>query len=219
MAMQHAVDSVAAILAAPTDGESNLRRCLVTRVVAPKAALVRFAADPDGRLVPDLEERLPGRGLWMTADRDIVAAARSAAVSKVARARVEVPEDLAGRVEALLARRCLETLGLARRAGQAVAGYEKVRQWLRAGQARVILAAADGAEGGREKVHRLAPDVPVVAVLTRAELGAVFGRDQCAHAVVSGARLGDRLLRDGRRLNGFRKGAESAKSEGSDGRA
>jgi predicted RNA-binding protein YlxR (DUF448 family) len=218
MAEMNVADS-AAVIAAAADGGPAMRRCVVTRAAAPKATLVRFAADPEGRLVPDLEERLPGRGLWITADRDIVASARSAALSKAARAAVEVPADLADRVEALLVRRCLETLGLARRAGQAVAGYEKVRQWLRGGRGHVILAAADGADGGREKVSRTAPDIPVVAVLTRTELGAVFGRDQCTHAVVSGSRLGDRLLRDGRRLDGFRAGAGTAISERSDGKA
>ena len=81
------------------------------------------------------------------------------------------------------------------------------------------LAAADGADGGREKIRRAAPDVPVLAVLTRVELGAVFGRDQCTHAVVAGSRLGDRLLHDGRRLDGFRAGAGAELSERSDGRA
>ena len=51
------------------------RRCLVTGEVRPKAALVRFVVSPDGAIVPDIAERLPGRGLWLTARRDIVAAA------------------------------------------------------------------------------------------------------------------------------------------------
>src|SRR5437870_12059149 len=49
-------------------GES-LRRCVVTRAVLPKAALVRFVVGPTGEIVPDVAARLPGRGLWVKAER------------------------------------------------------------------------------------------------------------------------------------------------------
>ncbi|HET6224250.1 MAG TPA: DUF448 domain-containing protein, partial [Dongiaceae bacterium] len=52
-----------------------LRRCLVTREVLPKTDLVRFVVGPDGVLVPDVAGRLPGRGLWVKAQRDVLAAA------------------------------------------------------------------------------------------------------------------------------------------------
>ncbi|MCP4330486.1 MAG: RNA-binding protein [Alphaproteobacteria bacterium] len=188
---------------ADVPGEAE-RRCVATRSVLPKGRLIRLVAGPGNELVPDLAERLPGRGLWITSSRDIVTAATDHVFSKAARARVTVPDGLADSIETLLARRCIETLGLARRAGQAVAGFEKAREWLRNGRGHVILAATDAAAGGREKVARLAPSVPVLEVLTRDELGSVFGRDESAHAVVSAGRLAERLLFDGRRLAGFR---------------
>ncbi len=170
-----------------------------------KAALVRFVVAPDGTLVPDVAARLPGRGLWLTARRDIVEAAMAKRLfGRAARKPVTVSADLADRVELLLRQRCADLIGLARRSGKAVAGYEKVRSALRDGDAAILLAAADGGEGGREKVRSAGPDLPLVDVLTAAELGAAFGRDHVVHAVVGPGRLAAALLVEAARLVGFR---------------
>src|SRR5215470_16851648 len=133
-----------------------LRRCLVTREVRPKAELLRFVVGPEDRLLPDPAERLPGRGLWLTARRDIVAtAAAKGLFAKAAGRRVVLPNDLAGEVERLLRARCLALLGLARRAGQLRTGFEKVREELKAGRAGLLLAARDGASDGRQKLAAL----------------------------------------------------------------
>ena len=126
-----------------------LRRCIVSRQAYPKAALIRFVLGPDGALLPDLEGRLPGRGIWLQARRDVVeTACAKGSFAKAARAAVKVPQGLADRLEALLRRRCLDIVGLARRAGQLAAGFEQVRGWLEAARAAVLLEASDGAAGG-----------------------------------------------------------------------
>jgi hypothetical protein len=108
----------------------------------------------------------------------------------------------------LLALRCRDGIGLARRAGKAVAGFEKVGQALRAGEIGLLLAASDGAENGRQKVAALARGldlaVEVMAALTAAELGAAFGRDHVVHAAMGSGALADRVRVDGARLAGFR---------------
>jgi hypothetical protein len=104
----------------------------------------------------------------------------------------------------LLLRRCLDLIGLARRAGQAVAGFEKVRGELKAGRGAVLVEAADGAADGREKIRAHAPALPLVRVLTSDELGGAFGRDCAAHVLLAHGRLADRLLVDAGRLSGFR---------------
>lgn len=180
----------------------------------PKAELLRCVVGPDGRIVPDVAGRLPGRGLWLTARRDIVATAVAKRLfARAARAPVGVDDDLADRVETLLAQRCCEVLGLARRAGQAVAGFTKVRQALERREAAVLAAAADGAADGRGKLAALAPALPVVDPLTSAELGAAFGRDHVVHAVLKPGRLAETLLVEAARLAGFRRGREGESSD------
>jgi uncharacterized protein len=188
-------------------GGPVLRRCLVTRAVRPRDALLRFVLDPEGRVLPDLEARLPGRGIWLSADRNVVnKAVAKNLFARAARAPARASADLDRQVEGLLVRRGLSTLGLARRAGQVAVGFEQVRAALRSGAAAVLVAASDGAADGRQKLRRLAPDLPLIAAFSSAELGAALGRESLVHVAVAPGGLARRLLQDVERLAGFRSG-------------
>ncbi len=163
---------------------------------------------PDGAIVPDIEARLPGRGWWLTPRRDIVERAVAKRIfARAARRPVAVPPELADRIESLLARRCCDGLGLARRAGLAVAGFERVSEAVRRGGVGLLLFALDGAPGGRGKLTPRGSDLPTASVLTAAELGAAFGRERIVHAAVAGGPLCRRLLLDLSRLVGLRAAA------------
>ena len=189
-----------------TDDETGAeRRCLVSGDVLSKATLVRFVVSPGGEIVPDVAERLPGRGLWLTARRDIVATAVAKRLfGRAARRPVVVDEALADRVETLLVARCRDLIGLARRAGEAAMGFVKVERMLTAGVAGLLLGASDGARDGRGKLRALAPDVRERSELTAGELGAAFGRDWAVHAALRDGRLAEALARELDRLGGFR---------------
>ncbi|MGE0724571.1 MAG: RNA-binding protein [Alphaproteobacteria bacterium] len=190
---------------AEADERGPHRRCFVSHAVLPKERLIRFVVAPDGAIVPDLAGRLPGRGLWLQASGDIVARAVSRRLfAKAARAPVTVPDDLAGRVERLLVERCQDWIGLARRAGQAVAGFEKVRGWLGEGRAALIIEASDAARHGVAKLGRLTGDLPVVRSLDADELGAAFARDRAVHAALQAGRIATALMTDAGRLAGVR---------------
>ncbi|MFI4948316.1 MAG: RNA-binding protein [Alphaproteobacteria bacterium] len=184
------------------------RRCIVTGEVRDRGALLRLVVGPDGAIVPDIEARLPGRGLWLTPRRDIVDRAVAKRIfARVARRPVVAAPELADRIESLLARRCCETLGLARRAGVAVAGFERVSEAARRSPAGLLLFALDGAEGSRRKLAGVGRDLASARVLTAAELGGAFGRERIVHAVVTGGPLCRRLLVDLLRLAGLRAAA------------
>jgi len=190
------------------EGDGPERRCVVTGEVKPKAELLRFVLSPDGEVVPDVGGRLPGRGIWLCARRDVVnTAVAKRLFAKAARRAANVPADLADRLETLLARRCLDALGLARRAGQAVCGFEKVRAELKARRTAVLIEARDAAEGGSGKMKALATGLPVVALFDAAELGPIFGRDATVHASLAPGGLSRRLLVEARLLAGFRPGS------------
>lgn len=193
------------------------RRCIVSGEVRPKEELMRFVIGPDGTVVPDLENALPGRGLWLSPRRDMIeTAVTKRAFARAARRKVEVPPDLADRIELMMRRKVLNTLGLARRAGSVTAGYEKVRALLKDKRqgAVVLLEACDGAADGRAKIRALAPDLPVIDLFTGAELGAALGRDIAVHAVVTAqgrakASLAGRFREQAERLAMFRGGRSS----------
>jgi uncharacterized protein len=167
--------------------------------------LLRFVIGPDGAIVPDIEARLPGRGLWLLSRRDIVERAAAKRVfARAARRPVEISQDLADRIEALLVRRGCDTLGLARRAGLAVVGFERVSDAVRRGDAALLLLALDGAEAGRRKLAALARGIASATVLSADELSGAFARERAVFVAVGPGPLSSRLLVDLRRLAGFR---------------
>ena len=146
----------------------------------------------------------PGTGYDEGHRRDRIAAP--------ARRTVTVSADLALRVEGLLAQRCLERIGLARRAGRALAGADKVAEAMARGQGRggVLLEAADAGADGRNKMASDADEVRVIRAFTADELGSVFGRARTVHALVVAGGHADALRHDAARLEGLRGGAEAA---------
>ncbi|CAA7619199.1 conserved hypothetical protein [Magnetospirillum sp. LM-5] len=182
------------------------RRCVVTGQVQPKAELLRFVVGPTGEVVPDIERKLPGRGIWLSPRRDVVnTAVAKRAFSRAARRPVTAPEDLADRVEGLLARRALECLALARRAGQAVCGFEKVKAALDGGTVAVLVEARDGSRAGQAKLTPKAGGAMQVRLFDAADLGLIFGRDHAVHVGVAAGGLADRLKELARLLAGFRE--------------
>ena len=184
--------------------ETNLRKCILTGETLSGDRLIRFAVDPDGNVVPDVQGKLPGRGLWMRAEGDMIrTACAKGAFSAAARRSVVAPVDLADQAEANLRRRCLDLIGLAKRAGELVGGFEKVRAHLRKSDAGLLLAASDGGDDGRAKVRALAPSAPLVDLFDGAQLGGAVGRDRLVHAVVDQGKLAERLSMECGRLTGL----------------
>ncbi|MBF0561346.1 MAG: RNA-binding protein [Alphaproteobacteria bacterium] len=181
------------------------RRCIVTGQVGAPEEMIRFVLGPGDEVVPDLEARLPGRGFWLSGQRDMVETAMAKKFfAKAARRGVVIPADLAERVGRLLTRRSLDCLGLARRAGLVVAGYEKVLAVLKAGQGAILLEASDGAAGGRDKICRVGPDLPVSDLFGSAELGMALGREAAVHVLVRPGRMAEVLWREIVRLGRYR---------------
>lgn len=185
--------------------EEPERRCLASGEVRPKAGLVRFVLSPEGEVVPDILGRLPGRGLWVSANRDAVArAAARNLFARALKAPARVPPDLADLVEALLARRVTEALALARKSGAAVAGFERVKEWLAAGRAAVLVQAADGSPRERARLRPPAGPGTHVTCLTAREMGLAFGRDRVIHAALAAGGVAARVVEEAGRLAGFR---------------
>jgi len=181
------------------------RRCLVTGDRGGKAGLIRFVVGPGDIVVPDLLERLPGRGMWVSAERDAIETAlRKRVFSRGAKRQVTAPPELVELIEAGLTRRVIELLSLARKSGAAVAGYEKTKAWLVSGEAVVLVQAMDGSERGKAKLRP--PDGPdsLIEILTGSELGLAFGRENAIHGALAAGGLTTRVVEEAARLQGMR---------------
>ena len=136
-------------------GQAPVRTCAVTRAEAPAADLIRFAAGPDGTIVPDLAGKLPGRGVWVTCDRAIVTkAVQTGAFARSLKRQVTADKELPELVERLMQKRLAEALSLANKAGAALAGFTKVDTAIANGNVAVLLHGSDGSVDGAEKLDR-----------------------------------------------------------------
>ena len=188
---------------------SRVRRDVVTGEVLDEARLIRFVEGPDGVVVPDLARKLPGRGVWVAADRaSVETAAKKNLFSRSAKTRLSAPGDLADQVERLLHIRLLDGLGLARRAGDLIFGFEKVSATVLSGKAAWTIEASDGQPDGRRKIlaaARRAPNSPkLFGGFTSDEMGLALGLDNVIHLAFLAGPGAKRWTADADRLSGFR---------------
>ncbi len=172
-----------------------LRRCLVSGRQLPTKQLLRFVVAPDGSVVPDFACRLPGRGLWLTAEAAIVRRAVDKNLfAKAARRQVKVAPDLARQVAETARERFLAQLGIAKRAGALVSGFEAVMSAVRHRQAKLLIEAADGAETGRQRLRAVAGDaIGTIDAFSAQEMGRALGRDIAVHMAVTEQRWAEGL--------------------------
>jgi uncharacterized protein len=196
-------------LAPPSTGPQ--RTCIATGETGAPERMIRFVVGPEGDVVPDLARRLPGRGLWVKAERAAVERAVAKNLfARAARASVKPASDLAERVERLLLERALADLSRARRAGRAVAGFVKVEQMV--GQRRAgLLVVADEADGdglGKLKAASRENGLPIARLGDAAALGGIFGREQAVYVAVArddaGGAFIERIEAGAARWRGYR---------------
>ena len=177
--------------------------------------MLRFVVGPGDVIVPDLLAKLPGRGIWLSASRDVLETARAkGAFSRAARRRVTVPSDLTAIVETALTRRVGELVGLARRAGQVAFGFVRAREMIAAGQCGLVVQASDGSVDERSRLLSGAGELKVVTPLDAATLGVACGHDHIVHVAVTPGRLAGAIAVEAGRLAGF-KPAATARELGS----
>lgn len=200
-------------------GSGPLRTCIVTRQERAPDELIRFVLDPAGAVVPDVVRRLPGRGVWVTLSRDVLAKAiERKAFARGFRKDVTVAPDLVARVEAILSRRAIESLSLANKAGLVVPGFESVHRGIEADNVLCVVHGSDAAADGTEKIDRkfraIRRDAGISALivtsLTIDQLSLAIGRSPVVHALLGTGRAGDNFVRATERLIRFRSDAQQS---------
>ena len=189
------------------------RRCALTRAHRPKTDLIRFVLGPDATVVPDLKERLPGRGIWLTATYDTIAdAAKRKAFGRALKTEAKAPDGLAEQVDGLLTETALGAFALANKAGAMVFGHTKVEDALQKGRIIALVHAADAAADGCRKLDGKAKAItdgqglPAICVFTADELGLASGRTNVIHAALVQGGAAQKFLAAASRVEHYRKG-------------
>jgi uncharacterized protein len=194
----------------------NDRTCIVTRRQGEPDELIRFVVGPGASIVPDIKRKLPGRGCWVTADRvHVEKAAAKGFFGRAFKAQVEVPPDLGGMVDAVLAKSALGALGLARKAGAVALGATKVEASVRNGTALLVLHAAEASEDGLRKITQArratayagGPRIAAYKLFPQAELDLALGGTNVIHAAVLGGDAGKAVHKRMTALDRYRGGS------------
>ena len=202
------------------------RLCVATRNVLPISRLIRFVGGPDGLVVPDLKRKLPGRGVWVTARRDVVAQAiRRGAFGRALKGNFKAQADLPDMLDRLLAGAALDALSMARKAGLVISGFAKVEAALAASPVALIRARDAGEENGRKLVAALrradsaaeGSHVKIIKAFTSAQLDLALGRLNVVHAALMAGRSSETFLGRWRILEFFRADAPEGRGSHLDG--
>ena len=179
------------------------------------AELIRFVVGPDEVIVPDTDARAEGRGVWISLGAtQVMAAQKKNAFAKSLKAKVTLPDDLAGLTRLRLEQRLTGALQMARKAGQLVTGATQVRAAIESGTVLALLTATDAAGDGREKMlsalrgrNKAAvaageegTDVPHFELLDAAQLGLALGRENVIHAALTTGAAGQAAVERAARL-------------------
>ena len=193
------------------------RRCIATGNTQPRAELIRFVLSPDNIVTPDLSERLPGRWMWVSAQRSAIETAIDRKLfSRAAKTQATIPNELLKLVEDLLMKRVTNLISLARRDGSAICGFEKTKSALISGKAVVLLQALDGSKPQKGKLRPPDGKNTHITCLKSTELGLAFGRDYVIHAALAAGGLTRSVKHDVARLSGIRSENAIIKAKRSD---
>jgi uncharacterized protein len=189
------------------------RYCVATRTVQPVENLIRFVVGPDGQTVPDLKRKLPGRGVWVTATQEALAAAiKGRAFARGFKRDVRVSADLVSRTERLLEKAALDALAMANKAGLVAVGFTRVEGALTHDRVIALLHAAEAGSDGVKKLdaaRRRSPNArsaAVIAFLSSSQLDLALGRPNVVHAALLAGPVSETVLARLRRLERFRTG-------------
>lgn len=195
-------------------GTASARRCALTRASRPKSDLIRFVLSPDGEIVPDLREKLPGRGVWVTAAEDAVAEARKKNVfARSLKTPAKVPGDLAERIGRMLNEAALKAFSLANKAGEVTFGFVKIEEALKKGRVTALIHASDASDDGSQKLDRIYRAVAAeaamapIAIFSGHELSLASGRPNVIHAALTEGGAAAKFIAAASRAERYRLGS------------
>ena len=193
--------------------EEPKRTCLGCRESLEKSKLLRFVLAPDGAVVPDLTNKLPGRGAYTcmkascfrkACDRNQFSRAFKTNVS------VSDPDGLQAWVIRSMEDRIASYLALANKAGKVTSGSDLVADTLRKKTPvkKLILLATDISEDIGNKLRGLADlhGVAHVTIFTKDHFGELLGKGLRSVVAVQGDGFVDTMSKEIDRYRNFLRG-------------
>ena len=166
--------------------ETEMRKCVLTGNILPKEELLRFVLLKDGTILPDFNKKLDGHGFYLSNSKTLLQglSAKANPLNKILHTKTIMAEDMPQIVEQILYKRGLDAVNLARKAGDLVSGFEKVKEVIAKGKAAFVIEASDAGDDGKQKIAAMSKDVEKFIIYDVAALSKALNRENTVHLAV-----------------------------------
>jgi hypothetical protein len=141
--------------------ELETRKCVWTGQIKNKADLLRFVVLKDGTCLPDFNKKLDGRGFYLSNSKKMLQelTEKKKPLNKILHKDVIIAENTPQIVEQILQKKALDAINLARKSGDLVLGFEKVKESVGKSTVAFVIKASDAGADGQHKIAEKAKDL------------------------------------------------------------
>lgn len=185
--------------------ELETRKCIVTGNVLPKSELLRFVVLSNGQMLPDFNKKLGGKGVYLSNSKTLLTGLtlKKNPLNKILHQNVIIAPDLPQIVEGILAKKGLDGINLARKAGDLILGFEKVKDIIAKGKAAFVIEATDAGDDGKQKIATIAKDLEKFSLYDVATLSEALNRENTVYLVVAKGHMDGAIREAFRRYQTF----------------
>ncbi len=173
----------------------NQRECLVTRETLAKSELLRFVTSPSGEVVYDVTGKLPARGMWIKADKDVLEKAlkqnllskrSKSSVSKIV-TKEEILEQLKHYIFSLVQ--------LANKAGLVFFGQDRIAQHLDKNEVSALIISQDSSLSSRNKLQaHIRSDITQIDCFNSSDMEEFFSSNLVSFIGLKSGRMTDNII-------------------------
>ena len=175
--------------------------CSVTKKMYPSENMIRFVLFPDNKYTIDLNYEFQGKEFFIFASKSTLARIKDF-VGDIYEKEPQV-ENLVTRIDSIIVKRIVSLIALARKSGNLIFGFERVKMALKSGDSDILFHANNGSPKELKRIKPRSVRLILVSLFSSSELGKVFNRDNVAHSCVLKGGLAKSLILDVKKLEGI----------------
>ena len=165
--------------------ELETRKCILSGETKPKSELLRFVVLEKGRLVPDFDKKLSGKGIYLSNSKHVIeTVVNSPKINKIFHKQVKAELNLPDIIEKILADKGLSALNLARKSGNLVLGFEKIKEQIIKDKVAFVIEATDAGSDGKKKMSELGAKIEILSIYNSAAFEKAFNREMVVYLAV-----------------------------------
>ena len=187
--------------------ELETRKCILTGEIKPKSELLRFTVLRNGDFVPDFNKKLGGKGVYVSNSKSLLdGIKKDVRIGKILHKPVNTNPELPELVEKILAAKGLEALNLARKSGNLILGFEKIKEQILKNKVAFIIEATDAGADGAKKMSELCRDIEQLKIYDSATLETAFNRETVVYAAILKSEVCNMVYTNLKRYETYLKG-------------